>query len=273
MKFLKKIKFKSRLSVENFKKFLFLYGSFLQCDILHSLNQAPDNPKNIDIIILLRDALQTIYAPKVENKKETIEKMFKKLEKTIRHYIEKNQHNTIDLQLVRINSNSNVLEEINKKYFKQFFQEFIVSCVSFRRIIRLNNKEIEKFYNDQEGNKVLVQSLLEFNNAISHIIIATYATEDKYHNINKAINHLYRGTIDNYKMVLRFCDKDFNNRQNKYISLFRQVREQEFLHLGQDINSKNIRYNNKDISIIQAYKELYEVFFLEELTKKKTKLP
>ena len=50
------------------------------------------------------------------------------------------------------------------------------------------------------------------------------------------------------------------------------MREHEFLHLGQDINSKIIKYNNEDISIIEAYKELYEFFFLKELAKK-TELP
>ena len=196
--------------MENFKKFLFWYGKFLECDLLHSLNQDPNSPKNIDIIIIFRDVLQTIYAPEVKDKEEVLKKMFESIAKIIKSYIEKNQHNTINLQLDRISSNSNTFEEINKKDFKYFFQEFIVSCESFRQIIRLDDKEVEKFYNDKAGNKVLVQSLLEFNNAISHIIVATHTAKDEYHNIRKAINHLYRGTIDNYKMILRFCDKDFN---------------------------------------------------------------
>lgn len=52
------------------------------------------------------------------------------------------------------------------------------------------------------------------------------------------------------------------------VAFIKLVRKNEFLYLGQNITSKIIEYNGEKISIIQAYKELYEIFFSIKSTLK-----
>ncbi|EOH5407921.1 hypothetical protein ACL9WG_001764, partial [Campylobacter jejuni] len=244
-----------------------LYGRFLQCDLLHSLDENPNNPKNINIIILFRDTLSSIYAIDADDSENQLSPLFFSLKQTLKSYIEKNQYNTINLELYKIENNSKIFKEFNDSDFKKIFQEFIVSCEAFKQIKKINNAKIEKFFTDKEGNKVLIQSLLEFANAMAHIMIASYSVEDEHHNIEKAKNHLYRGIIDNYKMLLRFCEKRLHGSDSS-VAFIKLVRKNEFLYLGQNITSKIIEYNGEKISIIQAYKELYEIFFSIKSTLK-----
>ncbi|MBZ7942043.1 hypothetical protein [Campylobacter molothri] len=246
--------------MDNFKSFLYLYGKFLQCDLLCSLDEDPDNPKNVDIIIFFRDTLAAIYALDFNDNSNELSLLFSSLDQTIKSYIEKSEYNTVDLKLCEIKNNSKVFEALDSKDFKQIFQEFIVSCEAFKQIKKIKNSKIEKFLTDKEGNKVLVQSLLEFSNAMAHILITSYSIEDKHCNIEKAKNHLYRGILDNYKMLLRFCDKRLNNN-NSLTLLIKTIRENEFFHLGQNITSKTIKYDGEKIDMAKAYKELYEIFF------------
>ncbi|EAH6625252.1 hypothetical protein EI565_05545, partial [Campylobacter jejuni] len=117
--------------MDNFKKFkhfLSLYGRFLQCDLLHSLDENPNNPKNINIIILFRDTLSSIYAIDADDSENQLSPLFFSLKQTLKSYIEKNQYNTINLELYKIENNSKIFKEFNDSDFKKIFQEFIVSC-------------------------------------------------------------------------------------------------------------------------------------------------
>ncbi|EIY4179517.1 hypothetical protein MMW24_000916, partial [Campylobacter coli] len=119
----------------------------------------------------------------------------------------------------------------------------------------------------ENGNieeKVFVQSLLEFNNALSHLIISISSDSEaiQQKNIHSAINHLYRATLDNYKIIIRFTIGKISNED--IVTSFLSIRKQEFLLLGQDLKDKNINFyspNNKkyeEKNIIQAYQELYK---------------
>ncbi|EJE0173305.1 hypothetical protein M3L10_000268, partial [Campylobacter coli] len=109
-----------------------------------------------------------------------------------------------------------------------------------------------------------VQSLLEFNNALSHLIISISSDSEaiQQKNIHSAINHLYRATLDNYKIIIRFTIGKISNED--IVTSFLSIRKQEFLLLGQDLKDKNINFyspNNKkyeEKNIIQAYQELYK---------------
>ncbi|EIX0180922.1 hypothetical protein MGZ99_001239, partial [Campylobacter coli] len=132
-------------------------------------------------------------------------------------------------------------------------------------------KEFKDFLPQQDdsenGNieeKVFVQSLLEFNNALSHLIISISSDSEaiQQKNIHSAINHLYRATLDNYKIIIRFTIGKISNED--IVTSFLSIRKQEFLLLGQDLKDKNINFyspNNKkyeEKNIIQAYQELYK---------------
>ncbi|EEP9071712.1 hypothetical protein K1V39_001228, partial [Campylobacter coli] len=134
-----------------------------------------------------------------------------------------------------------------------------------------DKKEFKDFLPQQDdsenGNieeKVFVQSLLEFNNALSHLIISISSDSEaiQQKNIHSAINHLYRATLDNYKIIIRFTIGKISNED--IVTSFLSIRKQEFLLLGQDLKDKNINFyspNNKkyeEKNIIQAYQELYK---------------
>ncbi|WP_416860576.1 hypothetical protein [Helicobacter ganmani] len=90
---------------------------------------------------------------------------------------------------------------------------------------------------------------------------------DKLQNVKKAQNHIYRATLDNYKMILRFTIPNLQNNKENILQSFRSMREQEFLFLGESFLNKKIDYccpiNNqsKRLPIITAYKELVEAIF------------
>ncbi|EAL7478689.1 hypothetical protein DUY70_05250, partial [Campylobacter coli] len=147
----------------------------------------------------------------------------------------------------------------SSKYFSDAFMNYI------------DKKEFKDFLPQQDdsenGNieeKVFVQSLLEFNNALSHLIISISSDSEaiQQKNIHSAINHLYRATLDNYKIIIRFTIGKISNED--IVTSFLSIRKQEFLLLGQDLKDKNINFyspNNKkyeEKNIIQAYQELYK---------------
>ena len=73
---------------------------------------------------------------------------------------------------------------------------------------------------------LLKQSLMEFNNAISHICNALMANEVN-ENINRAISHLYRGSLDFYKAIIK--DLSFLSKiDNRYLKEIMKIRELEY---------------------------------------------
>ncbi|EIZ0998516.1 hypothetical protein MOT47_001592 [Campylobacter coli] len=202
------------------------------------------------------------YEKRFENLKQQIDKF--QLEATNKIHI--NNELLIELELIEkyIVSNSK---------FKIKCQEFYISskCFSDAFMNHIDKKEFKDFLPQQDNSddenieeKVFVQSLLEFNNALSHLIIAILSNSEaiQQKNIYSAINHLYRASLDNYKIIIRFTINKINNEE--IIKSFLSIREQEFLLLGQDLKDKNIKFynpnnkNNEEKNIIQAYQELYK---------------
>lgn len=101
---------------------------------------------------------------------------------------------------------------ISNNEFKVQYANFYLSNRNFSDAFnnQLINKDDFKDYallklNDCD-EKVFVQSLLEFHNALSHLILVTYKNHSSVQNKNykSVINHLYRATLDNYKIIIRF---------------------------------------------------------------------
>ncbi|EHR8428978.1 hypothetical protein KU744_001889, partial [Campylobacter jejuni] len=97
----------------------------------------------------------SIYAIDADDSENQLSPLFFSLKQTLKSYIEKNQYNTINLELYKIENNSKIFKEFNDSDFKKIFQEFIVSCEAFKQIKKINNAKIEKFFTDKEGNKFL----------------------------------------------------------------------------------------------------------------------
>lgn len=119
----------------------------------------------------------------------------------------------------------------------------------------------------------MTQALLEFNNALSHLFICIYEGNDDLKNIEKAKNHLYRGTLDNYKMVFRLAINNIKQSNKELFWAFGQIRLHELLNIGKSIHEKNIIVeiiNKQSINIVQAYKELYNLSFENQIFANKS---
>ncbi len=87
----------------------------------------------------------------------------------------------------------------------------------------------------------LKQSLMEFNNFLSHVYAALTSTSSKVttDNLNRAQGHLHRSALDFYKAIiknLKFLDK-LNPDQEK---LFLQVRALEYKSIGHDHDNRTV---------------------------------
>ena len=82
-----------------------------------------------------------------------------------------------------------------------------------RTIYKKNLEDRQKYYTNESGafdelndeliqsvkfdnNKILKQTLIEFHNAISHLVAVYYGRAQDGKNINRAINHFRRGALD-----------------------------------------------------------------------------
>ena len=122
----------------------------------------------------------------------------------------------------------------------------------------LSNEVLKQFHINKEGN-ILVQSILEFNNALAHISNTFYSNDevkDKSGNIKKAKNHIYRAILDNYKMLLRFMIPAIRETMTENLwQNYRKIRIDEFLFLGRNITDKT--KNNETMT--KRYKEFFNV--------------
>ncbi len=113
------------------------------------------------------------------------------------------------------------------------------------------------------SESMLKQGLMEFFNALSHLNMTTYVKQNKLtsadkqkaiSNIERAGNHLMRGTLDFFKAILKeiiFLEKV----DNEFIQKFKEIREKEYGKIG---NSQAER-----ICLIEEYKVLIDAYLGE----------
>ncbi|MCV3419259.1 hypothetical protein L8V92_08315 [Campylobacter lari] len=263
------------MQTQSFENILKEYIKYIEIDLANSLINKTKFSRNVVILNNIKNiflfALNSLY---VES--EDFTQRLKKLKNKVSDFQLKADNKIhfnnllIDLELIKkyIVSNSQ---------FKNTCKEFYNSNIAFTEALtkHINKEEIKDLILQQDDKddkddeddkeKVFVQSLLEFNNALSHLIISFSSKSEiiQNKNFNSAINHLYRATLDNYKIIIRFIMQKINNEGiNKS---FLSIREQEFLLLGEDLKNKKINFYNpeskkhENINLIQAYKKLYEI--------------
>lgn len=272
MKIVRNLKWMNFLQTQSFKNILVEYVKYLEIDLANSLINKTKFARNViflnNIKNIFLNSLNPLYIESEEYEKrfENLKQQIDKFQLEATNKIHINNELLIELELIEkyIVSNSK---------FKIKCQEFYISSKYFSDAFmsHIDKKEFKDFLSQQDNSddenieeKVFVQSLLEFNNALSHSIIAISSNSEaiQQKNIYSAINHLYRASLDNYKIIIRFTINKINNEE--IIKSFLSIREQEFLLLGQDLKDKNIKFynpnnkNNEEKNIIQAYQELYK---------------
>lgn len=96
----------------------------------------------------------------------------------------------------------------------------------------LKNIDITKLTN----NKMLKQTLIEFHNAISHLVAAYYG-RNQDNNKERAINHFKRGALDSYKAIIKDFYHLYNVKKAKNdppSEDMKNIRKKEYLNIGSD---------------------------------------
>lgn len=260
------------LQTQSFKNILIEYIKYIEIDLANSLINKTRFARNVIFLNNIKNIFLNLLNP-LYVESEEYQKRFEELKKQISQFQLKATNK------IQINDELLISPELIKKYivsnskFKIKCQEFYNSskCFSDAFMKYIDKKEFKDLLPQQDSlddknveEKVFVQSLLEFNNALSHLIISvSNESEDiRNKNFNSAINHLYRATLDNYKIIIRFTINKINNED--ILTSFLFIRKQEFLLLGQDLKDKNIKFynpnnkNDEEKNIVQAYQELYK---------------
>lgn len=272
MKIVRNLKWMNFLQTQSFKNIFVEYIKYLEIDLANSLINKTKFARNVVFLNNIKNIFLNLLNP-LYIKSEEYQKRFDNLKQQI------NKFQLKATNKIQINDELLVKLELIEKYivsnskFKIICKEFYNSSKYFSDAFMnyIDKKEFKDFLPQQDdsenGNieeKVFVQSLLEFNNALSHLIISISSDSEaiQQKNIHSAINHLYRATLDNYKIIIRFTIGKISNED--IVTSFLSIKKQEFLLLGQDLKDKNINFyspNNKkyeEKNIIQAYQELYK---------------
>ena len=250
------------------QSFFNIYLRYAEAELPSSMLENSVVGRGIDALILFQDTFILLMTAKKEGEiinKPKIVSLFEKLGTTVAAYIEEAQFKpqgqlTIKKTSIYIlddASNEENNQEIKLVPLLKEYQTAYRDFLQYLPRLKLADEILGRFQIHEECN-VLVQAILEFNNALAHIANALYRNnEDQLHNIKKAKNHLYRAILDYYKMLLRFMMP--NIRIQKLLETYRKLRLDEFLLLGEDIANKL----ENGQTITNRYKELFNECLVE----------
>ena len=266
MKCLKNTMSKRNLRQKAFNWLFAQYTRYLEYELANSIYQNAKYPKDTNVLISFRDTFYWLVTSYYEIEKSHLVESNKKIRKSVSKYIGGgNGRKRLNLRFAEVLRGNLCFMDLIDKDFKNLLSDYSNSCDDFRSIDRIKDERIANFEKDKKERSLLLQSLLEFNNAFSHLAVIFCNGEDLDGNMQKAKSHLYRGCLDNYKMLLRFIMPKINSL--KVEQSFLEIREHEFLLLGKNINNKPIDYtcpitNKKSqMTLSKAYKELFNTAF------------
>ncbi|WP_297580074.1 hypothetical protein [Helicobacter sp. UBA3407] len=235
---------------KNLSKFFSLYFNFVEIELYNSLLEISVGRCN-GILYEFLKVINRILKGLTQKESQEI---FGKLEVVLEQYeknaiLKRDEKNPLNLPTSKTEK---VIENFIDKELIDLLEIFFVAINDFRQIlpkVPLDEKARLTFGITNENAPTFTQALLEFNNALSHIAIALYSNdqEDKKNNIKKAKAHLYRGSLDCYKMLVRFAFSS-NNINERISHIYQKVRLKEFIKLGGNIQDKQ--------ELIESYKEI-----------------
>lgn len=253
------------LQAEIFNRLFFQYARYLKYELANSLQQNTHYAREANILIIFRDAFYFLITSHKQMNDTLKKDLLANIAENINTYIRKCPK-YIDLECEKILESDFDIMSLIDENFKDILTSYFISCEEFKmKFDRIKKKYTTDNFYKHKGRSVLLQSLLEFNNALSHLAIVFYNGKDSDGNIQKAESHLYRGCLDNYKMLIRFTLPICKNLDID--TTFNKIRKQEFLLLGKKINNKNTQYidpitkKKESITIANAYKELSTAIF------------
>lgn len=147
-------------------------------------------------------------------------------------------HNALSLNVAKVNTEhiNKIIDTKNIEIYTRLFRAMSI----LNNHMECTKSQLSQLVKDQDKAKknvdklkiVLTQSTIEFSNALAHMLSVLLVNKDDNDNINKAMTHIHRATLDNYKTVIKHLEltpelkKDLIN-----------LRVREFISMGKSIKS------------------------------------
>lgn len=237
--------------------FLNIYLSYLEVELYSSMFEDSVVGRNIDALVVFQDTFCLLLTKNLKDNE--IQELLENSQDVANAYINEAYDNRVETLKPLNSKDFSIL--LGDKEFIDLIKEYQVAYKDFLQYLPrlgLSNEVLKQFHINKEGN-ILVQSILEFNNALAHISNTFYSNDevkDESGNIKKAKNHIYRAILDNYKMLLRFMIPAIRETMTENLwQNYRKIRIDEFLFLGRNITDKT--KNNETMT--KRYKEFFNV--------------
>jgi len=249
-----------------YETFFKLYADFTKIDAISSLH---NNGRHRDLIFFYFKLFTAIVEKNESKQKELISR----ISEIQISYVKENKSLSVDIYDMPYSFNSGGSQEVVFDFseaFSNFYHAYflydkhrrLLSDDDFKKLYLKNISDFHsRFFNvsnediiniissnvDTEhlyDGTILKQSLMEFNNAISHLCSCFIGKADKAPNTSRAMTHINRGALDFYKAIIR--DLNFVNR-NINLEKLKDIRKNEFQSIGTQ--------NGATSKVINSYKE------------------
>ncbi|GHV59554.1 hypothetical protein FACS1894103_3150 [Campylobacterota bacterium] len=220
-------------SHESISRFFYIYSQFLKKDIFNAVGCHGRQDKVIAAFI---KPFELLIEP--DGTSDNISGALDELEKIVDFYLKREGQQAeyltktadcpnlnIDKTISRGNSNHLYNSQPLYNIVKHFVES--LSCVKRLR------------------GDFLSQAIVEFNNALSHLYMGYKTAHTMQKNTNKSITHIYRGTLDNYKSIIKEHSFRISDSHAKDLM---SIRCKEMGTIGGDTKDKD------KIAIIEDYR-------------------
>lgn len=226
-------------------KYFSIYCKFFNSDIESSVI----SDRNFNIIEAFYISLMVLIEKDISiaNTKEYL----KNLEKVVN--IENEMYNNLKIY------DCDTINKIDKlQRISVMFELTIHSFIVYSEAYQITYNAYTKSMSEEEVNHRLFQDLLiEFNNALSHLLTAITSNNKKVvgKNTNRAKTHLLRGALDSYKELIGLNNDLVINSSIPYPRLNNMTMYEYYLTL-REMEAKSIGSIENNIKIIEDYEKL-----------------
>lgn len=221
--------------------FLGLYAHFFSSDLEAALLEG----RNFKIIgAFMRYHAQLIDEDITPN---NLLRAYNDLRASVKSYILKYDNFKYDFPIGTVTGSKDIFNEKLVEEFNDYFSKFI-DAYNFLSAVLGDENDDEQIGKYRE----LKDLLIEYNNALSHLIIGAFQNKNSViNNYKRARNHLYRGTLDAYKYSIVIQHPILDKKHAQW-SNYKKVRVREALDTG---------INSTPIEVIDDYNRLSTMLY------------